>query len=149
MACHHIPLKLKEKLQRMAISAGSAFRFSGLHSEASLCPETETFLRGQSNDFLKPKGRTVRGRRCQKLWTLTQCGAEQWGIGLARPTPKSDRAGLCRFAIWHAWKAPVCKRGFSSGTHLAAAGSCDDLGARQMNLVCFCVSTNNHARSRS
>lgn len=50
--CHHIRLKQKENLQRMTLSAGSTFSISLGCTARILCPETETFLRGQSNDLL-------------------------------------------------------------------------------------------------
>lgn len=52
------------------------------------------------------------------------------------PLPSQTRLASAEFTIWSASKAPVCKCSFSLATNFAA-GFCDDLGARQMNLVLF------------
>lgn len=144
LLCYHILLKLKERLPRMG-SLQNLRSFSELHSKDGLCPETGTFLPGQSNDFLNNPKEGLSGAR--KLWTRTMW-SRAMGSGLARPTPKSDKASRCQFAIWSPWKASVWKSDLSLGSNFAA-GYCDDLGAGEMNLVCFCVSINNNAGSRS
>lgn len=104
LACHRIPPKLKENLQRMALSAGNTpFEFLWIVCALKLRQSCEVNQMTSCN----PKGLSGRDG-ARRFWTLTVWGRAV-GNGLARPTPKADKAGLCQFAIWSAWKVPVWK----------------------------------------
>lgn len=81
------------------LAAGSTFGVSR-SSTAKMVSKTGTFLPGQSNDFLNnPKEGLSGEASARKLWTRTMW-SRAVGSGLARPTPKSDKASRCQLAIW-------------------------------------------------
>lgn len=107
--CHHIRLKQKENLQRMTLSAGSTFSISLGCTARILCAlKLRHSCEVNQMTSCNPKEGLSGGDGVRKLWTPTMW-SRAVGSGLALPTPKSDKAGLCQFAIWSAWKAPVWK----------------------------------------